>query len=41
MQQKQGIILNSGNSLRQKAEAIVGLLTWLDYDCSPEEKEAP
>ncbi len=39
MQQKQGIILNSGNSLRQKAEAIVGLLTWLDYDCSPEEKE--
>jgi hypothetical protein len=26
-------------SLRQKAEALVGLLTWLDYECPAAEKE--
>ena len=25
--------------VRERAEGLVGLLTWLDYDCTPEEKE--
>ena len=26
-------------SVRERAEGLVGLLTWLDYDCTREEKE--
>lgn len=29
----------SDKNLHQKAAILVGLLTWLDYDCSPQEKE--
>lgn len=29
-----------GNSLRQKAEGIAELLTWMDYDCPAEDKDA-
>jgi hypothetical protein len=32
-------IIASGSTLKQKAEALTGLLTWLDYDCDPSEKE--
>ena len=33
------LAVEDGMSLRQKAEALVGLLAWLDYECSPEEKD--
>lgn len=39
VQQKQEIIINPENNTRQKAEALVGLLTWLDYECPAAEKE--
>lgn len=40
MQPNQEIILKPNNAVRQKAEALVGLLTWLDYDCPAAEREA-